>query len=96
MRYDRGKIGKKQVDVSGIDPATIDGPYRFTWQDGSKQSLATLGTTGALVRDDLAEQKDLVVGDTDRRPQRLGQDARATSCVACSHRRGSTRCSGTS
>ena len=63
VRYDRGKIGKKQVDVSGIDPATIDGPYRFTWQEGSKQSLAALGTTGALVRDDLAEQKDLVVGD---------------------------------
>jgi putative ABC transport system permease protein len=63
VRYDRGKIGKKQVDVSGIDPATIDGPYRFTWQEGSKQSLAALGTTGALVRDDLAEQKDYVVGD---------------------------------
>ena len=48
---------------AAIDPATIDGPYRFTWQEGSKQSLAALGTTGALVRDDLAEQKDLVVGD---------------------------------
>ncbi len=63
VRHDRGKIGKKQVDVSGIDPATIDGPYRFTWQKGSRQSLAALGTTGALVRDDLAEQNDLVLGD---------------------------------
>ncbi|WP_411278253.1 ABC transporter permease [Gaiella sp.] len=63
VRYDRGKIGEKQVDVSGVDPATIDGPYRFTWQEGSKKSLAALGTTGALVRDDLAEQKDLVVGE---------------------------------
>ena len=63
VRYDRGKVGDKQVDVSGIDPATIDGPYRFTWQDGSERSLAALDTGGALVRDDLAEQKDLAIGD---------------------------------
>jgi putative ABC transport system permease protein len=64
VRYDRGKIGKKQVDVSGIDPATIDGPYRFTWKQGTSRALATLGTTGALVRDDLAKQKHLAPGDT--------------------------------
>ncbi len=64
VRYDRGKIGKKQVDVSGIDPATIDGPYRFTWKQGTSRALATLGTTGALVRNDLAEQEHLTEGDT--------------------------------
>ncbi len=64
VRYDRGKIGRKQVDVSGIDPATIDGPYRFTWKQGTSRTLATLGTTGALVRDDLAEEKHLSAGDT--------------------------------
>ena len=63
VRYDRGKVDGKQVDVSGIDPATIDGPYRFTWKVGSRRSLAALGTIGALVRDDLAKQKNLVVGD---------------------------------
>ena len=63
VRYDRGKVGKKQVDVSGIDPATIDGPYRFTWKQGTSRTLATLGTTGAIVRDDLAEQKHLAAGD---------------------------------
>ena len=96
VRYDRGKIGKKQVDVSGIDPATIDGPYRFTWQEGSKQSLAALGTTGALVRDDLAEQKDLVVGDRISVLSAAGQDAELRRSRAYSHLRGSTRCSGTS
>ena len=63
VRYDRGKVDGKQVDVSGIDPATIDGPYRFTWKVGSPQSLTELGTGGALVREDLAKQKDLAVGD---------------------------------
>ena len=63
VRYDRGKVGTKQVDVSGVDPATIDGPYRFTWEQGSAAALARLGTTGALVRADLAEQQELAVGD---------------------------------
>lgn len=64
VRYDRGKVGSKQVDVSGVDPATIDGPYRFTWAEGSSSAaLRELGTSGVLVRDDLAEQEDIAVGD---------------------------------
>jgi putative ABC transport system permease protein len=63
VRYDRGKVGTKEVDVSGVDPATIDGPYVFTWEQGSAASLGRLGTTGAIVRSDLAEQQDLAVGD---------------------------------
>jgi putative ABC transport system permease protein len=63
VRYDRGKVGAKEVDVSGIDPATIDGPYVFTWEQGSVESLSRLGEGGALVRSDLAEQQGLDVGD---------------------------------
>ncbi len=63
VRYDRGKVGKKEIDVSGIDPRTIDGLYRFTWKAGSTRSLAELGRTGALLRLDLAEQQHLAVGD---------------------------------
>ena len=63
VRYDRGKVGKKEIDVSGIDPRTIDGLYRFTWKAGSTRSLAELGRTGALLRLDLAEQQHLSVGD---------------------------------
>lgn len=63
VRYNRGKVGNKEVDVSGVDPATIDGPYRFAWKQGSPRSLAALGSNGILVRDDLTEQKDLAVGD---------------------------------
>jgi putative ABC transport system permease protein len=63
VRYDRGKVGSKEVDVSGVDPATIDGLYRFTWEEGAAASLATLGADGALVRADLAEQQELVPGD---------------------------------
>ncbi len=63
VRYDRGKVGTKEVDVSGVDPATIDGRYVFTWKEGSAAALRQLGTTGAIVRSDLAEQQDLAVGD---------------------------------
>jgi putative ABC transport system permease protein len=63
IRYDRGKVGEKEVDVSGVDPATIDGLYRFTWKEGSAGSLRQLGRDGALVRADLAEQQDLAVDD---------------------------------
>jgi len=63
VRYDRGKVGKKEVDVSGVDTLEIDGLYRFTWEAGNAATLARLGRDGALVRDDLAEQRDLVVGD---------------------------------
>jgi putative ABC transport system permease protein len=62
VRYDRGKVGSKEVDVSGVDPATIDGLYRFTWKQGSAAALARLGS-GALVREDLAEQQGLAAGD---------------------------------
>jgi putative ABC transport system permease protein len=63
VRYDRGKVGTKELDVSGVDPATVDGLYRFDWEQGSAAALAGLGAGGALVRNDLAEQQGLGRGD---------------------------------
>ena len=58
VRYDRAKLqAGSEVDVNGVDPATIADGYRFEWKQGSDGVLAGLGTDGAVIRDDLAEDQ---------------------------------------
>ncbi len=65
VRGDRAKvIGGSEVDVSGVEPATIAEAYRFVWQAGSDATPASLGADGAIVRKDLADERNLAVGDT--------------------------------
>ena len=63
IRSDRGRIGKANVTVNGIDPATIGSVYRFQWKDGSDATLAKLGGGGALVKEAFAKKHDLRVGE---------------------------------
>jgi putative ABC transport system permease protein len=65
VRYDRALIVKSdsEVDVSGVEPATIARAYRFTWEQGGDAAAAGLGPTDAIVRHDLARDKSLRVGD---------------------------------
>jgi putative ABC transport system permease protein len=52
IRGDRGQLlGGGEVDVSGVDPDTIDRAYKFEWVEGSAASLATLHKGGAIVRE---------------------------------------------
>ncbi len=54
IRGDRAQLtGGGEIDVSGVDPATIGRAYNFEWIDGSSASLASLGTGGAIVREGL-------------------------------------------
>jgi len=64
VRGDRAQVlGGNEIDVSGVDPATIAQAYRFEWRSGSDESLAGLGADGAVVRKDLADD-GYAVGDT--------------------------------
>ena len=67
VRYDRAKLqAGREVDVNGVDPATIADGYRFEWTQGSDAALAGLGSDGAVIRNDLAEDEGLGVGSTVR------------------------------
>jgi putative ABC transport system permease protein len=49
--------------LTGIDPAQITTGYNFDWTEGSDETLAQLGSNGAVVAEDFAEEKDISVGD---------------------------------
>ena len=52
IRNDRAQlVGGGEVDVSGVDPATIGRAYNFEWIEGSPASLATLAQGAAVVRE---------------------------------------------
>ena len=52
IRNDRAQlVGGGEVDVSGVDPATIARAYNFEWVEGSAASLATLARGDAVVRE---------------------------------------------
>ncbi len=52
IRGDRAKlIGGGEVDVSGVDPATIARAYKFDWVEGSPAALAALERGDAIVRE---------------------------------------------
>jgi putative ABC transport system permease protein len=52
IRGDRAQLlGGGEVDVSGVDPATIADAYKFEWLEGSTASLAALERGGAIVRE---------------------------------------------
>jgi putative ABC transport system permease protein len=66
IRGDRAQlVGGGEVDVSGVDPATIARAYRFEWLEGSPASLATLVRGGAVVREgtELPGAGEATVGD---------------------------------
>jgi putative ABC transport system permease protein len=63
IRSDRGRIGKANVNVNGVDPASIASVYRFGWKQGSNATLAKINGRGALVKQAFAKKHHLAVGD---------------------------------
>jgi putative ABC transport system permease protein len=52
IRNDRAQLlGGGEIDVSGVDPATIGKAYKFEWLEGSPAALATLGKGDAVIRE---------------------------------------------
>src|SRR5262249_4313188 len=59
---DRGRTAGKNIDVSGIDPRTIAGPYRFDWAQGSDASARSLRSGQAIVSKSSASEHDHGLG----------------------------------
>jgi putative ABC transport system permease protein len=66
VRYDRALLTRPdtEIDVSGVEPATIAQAYRFTWEAGTDATAARLGAGDAIVRHDLARDEHVRVGDS--------------------------------
>lgn len=63
IRGDRGLIGHTQVNVDGVDPASIGGLYHFEWRRGSSDAtLQALDGGGAIVKDSFAKKNHLELG----------------------------------
>lgn len=50
--------------INGIDPATLADVAELDWVEGSDETLAGLGSNGAIVESTFAEENDIAVGDT--------------------------------
>ncbi len=64
VRSDAGLVDDVTTEVGGIEPDTIADAYVFDWRNGDDSVLATLGTSGAVVSSNYAEDHDISVGDT--------------------------------
>jgi putative ABC transport system permease protein len=63
VRSDLAKFAGDDGYLTGIEPGSIANAYRFDWQEGSDAVLGQLGTDGAIISKDFADDKDLAVGD---------------------------------
>jgi putative ABC transport system permease protein len=55
-------VNDDEVEVGGIDPDTIASVYTFDWTEGSDEVVADLGTEGAIVSENYAEDHGIEVG----------------------------------
>lgn len=63
VRQDIAEIDGKGSNLTGLDER-IDDVYDFRWDQGSDELLASLGDDGVVLPDNVAEDHDLVVGET--------------------------------
>jgi ABC-type antimicrobial peptide transport system permease subunit len=64
VRSGLGKALGKSGYVTGIQPSAIGQAYSFKWKAGSDAVLSQMGTNGAIIAKDFADDKDLSVGNT--------------------------------
>ena len=62
VRTDKASAFGSDINVTGVDPATIGNVYDYRWDKGSDLALSTLGSNGAVVRHQFADDHDLGVG----------------------------------
>jgi len=62
VRSGNAEVNGNDAQVSGIDPDEILEAYVFDWAEGGDEVLADLGTTGAIVTSNYAEDHDLSLG----------------------------------
>ena len=78
VRADLGEIDGDAGYVTGIEPDKIAQAYRFDWKQGSDEVLGILGTTGAIVDTDFADEHDLQLGSTVKLRSASDRTARVT------------------
>jgi putative ABC transport system permease protein len=64
VRQDVAEVDGSGANLTGLDGSSINQVYNFRWTDGSDEVLTSLGNDGAVVPDDIADDKDLAVGDS--------------------------------
>ena len=64
VRQDVAEVGDSGANLTGLDGSSINQVYSFRWVEGSDEVLARLGDDGAVVPDDVADDKELAVGDS--------------------------------
>jgi putative ABC transport system permease protein len=62
VRQDIAEVAGSGSNLTGLD-ARINSVYDFRWEQGSDEVLGELGADGAVVPNNVAEDKDLAVGD---------------------------------
>ena len=63
VRQDTARIAGSGANLTGLDERA-QAVYGFTWKEGSDELLGNLGDDGAVLPNNVAEDKDLAVGDT--------------------------------
>jgi putative ABC transport system permease protein len=63
VRQDVAEIDGDAANLTGLDERAVD-VYGFRWEEGSDELVADLGSDGAVIPNNVAEDKDLAVGDT--------------------------------
>ncbi len=64
VRQDVAEVDGSGTNLTGLDDSSINDVYEFRWTQGSDEVLAKLRDDGAVVPDDVADDKDLAVGDS--------------------------------
>jgi putative ABC transport system permease protein len=64
VRQDVAEVDGSGANVTGLDGSSINQVYNFRWTEGSDQVLASLDDDGAVVPDDVADDKGLAIGDS--------------------------------
>jgi putative ABC transport system permease protein len=64
VRQDVAEVDGSGANLTGLDGSSINQVYNFRWNEGSDQVLANLDDDGAVVPDDVADDKDLATGDS--------------------------------
>ena len=64
VRQDVAELDGSGGNLTGLDAGSITEVYDIRWTEGSDEVLASLGDDGAILPDDVADEKDLAVGDS--------------------------------
>ncbi|MCH7737789.1 MAG: FtsX-like permease family protein [Chloroflexi bacterium] len=59
----RTQLSEGQMQITGVDPGSLDGFGRFHLTDGQEVRLETLGSNDALINEEAADELNAVVGD---------------------------------